>query len=184
MKIWADKDKRCYFDYVKYCGMILSLIPKEDIIGISEIRFVNEFSIDFAKMDQIAYYQGGENGKKAVIEINIKNIKKIIPEHILGIHAEIAALLLSEIIGHEVGHHVRKFKRHGLPKKKSEFFAEKYGKACFYSYLRSRSKKILNSFRIGSLLFFIYDRKTRSNFIESRSRIKQWLNETEVVIFP
>jgi hypothetical protein len=78
----------------------------------------------------VACYLEGKNGKQSNIEINTVNLtNEKIPAYLFNRHHEIAALFLSEIIAHEVGHHAHRFKRHGVNNKKAEKFAEMYARA-------------------------------------------------------
>ncbi len=160
------------FPFKKYVNHILAVIPSNDTIGIWELRFVENFSHPKSDKESLASYFQGKNGKDAYIEIHIPNIVKgHTPDYLFELNFEIASLHLSEIIAHEIGHHVHKFKRHGVKKKKFEKFADDYAKAGFYNYLNSRLHKILSSYKWGSRLYFIYDTKVRNGFKNGREEV-------------
>ena len=136
MKI-TIKNSDIAFPFDDYCKLIFDIIPISNTIGIDEIRFIERFSHPKSDKCSIACYLEAEQGNRSNIEINLKNlIKEKIPEYLFKNNQEIAALFLSEIISHEVGHHAHRFKRHGVKKAKAEAFAEEYAKAGYFNYLR------------------------------------------------
>ena len=87
------------FSFEEYCNLILSVAPKEDLLGITEIRFVERFSRGKKDDEAIAKYLREHKGKTASIEVNIFNlIKDKIPKYLFEDYPEIGALFLSEII--------------------------------------------------------------------------------------
>ena len=169
-------DTKFRFPFEKYVKRILSVMPPNDLVGISEIRFVDSFSHPKSDKESLASYFQGENGKNAYIELHLGNIvKSHTPDYLLDLHFEIAALYLSEIIAHEIGHHAHTFRRHGVRKKKHEKFADDYAKAGYYHYLNSRFDKILSSYKWGSYIYFFYEKKVRKGFAKGRKDIIEWL---------
>ena len=177
MKVFI-KNSVIAFPFDNYCQLIFDIIPKSDTIGIDEIRFIERFSHPKSDQCSIACYLEAEHGNRSNIEINLKNvIKEKIPEYLFKNNQEIAALFLSEIISHEVGHHAHRFKRHGVKKEKAESFAEKYAKAGYFNYLRQRKNKILADYRRASLNVFAFDKKGRQSFSLSRQELINWIND-------
>jgi hypothetical protein len=174
------------FPFDEYSRLILGALPKPDTVGVDEIRYVDNFSHPKSNKASIACYLEGENGKQSNIEINTVNlIKEKIPAHIFKRHKEIAALFLSEIIAHEVGHHAHRFKRHGVIKKKAEKFAEKYARAGYFSYLSDRKRKILSAYKMASYNILLYDKKDRQIFSEGRRELVDWIeNNPSGIRFP
>jgi hypothetical protein len=174
------------FPFDEYCRLIISVLPKADTFGIDEIRFVNIFSHRKSDKASVACYLERENGKQSNIEINTVNlIKDKIPAYLFKRHQEIAALFLSEIIAHEVGHHAHRFKRHGVKKNKAEKFAEMYARAGYYSYLSDRKRKILSAYKMASCNILLYDKKDRQLFSESRRELVDWIeNNPNGIKFP
>jgi len=174
------------FPFDKYCKLIFSVPPTEDLIGIREIRFVDTYSHPKTVQDALSCYLQGNNGRNAVIEVNIPNILKgKIHEFNFTNYPEVAALLLSQVIFNEIGHHVHKFKRHGVKKEKREIFAAKYTVACYYRYLSSRKAKILAEYRRASRNTLEMDEQGRDSALKSRYEIIAWLEEhREAVEFP
>ncbi len=185
MKIVAE-NINYRFPFKTYCNYIISIIPPNDVIGISEIRFINNFSHPKTDKDFLACYLQGNNGKNANIEVHLPNlVKHKIAETLFEFYFEIAALYLSGIISHEIGHHAHTFKRHSVKKAKHEEFADQYGRAGYHNYLLSRSNKILRSFKWGSHLYFINDKQTRESFSTNRKDIIDWLKvNTNEISFP
>ena len=157
---------------------MLGIVPKEDQIGLSEIRFINNFSHPKSEPDCLGCYLQGQNGRDASIEIHLPNIiKNKISEFNFKRFPEVAALRLSHTIFHEIGHHVHNFKRHGVKKKKYEGFADKYMEACYYRYLKQRKSKVLASYKWASLNFFELDKEGRAKAREARQEIIDWLEK-------
>jgi hypothetical protein len=174
------------FPFDEYCRSIISVLPKADMVGIDEIRFVNTFSNQKSDKASVACYLEGKNGKQSNIEINTLNlIRDKIPEYIFKRHQEIAALFLSEIIAHEVGHHAHRFKRHGVKKNQAERFAEMYARAGYYSYLSDRKRKIFLAYKMASNNILLYSKKDRQLFSESRRELEDWIvNNPNGIKFP
>jgi hypothetical protein len=177
---------RLNFPFDKYCNLMFAVPPREDIIGIHEIRFVDTYSNPKTDHDGFGCYLQGNNGRNAVIEINIPNILKgKIDEFNFTKYPEVAALLLSQVVFHEIGHHVHTFKRHGVKKGKREDFAAKYTTACYYRHLLSRKAKILAEYRRGSWNILYMDKGGRDSARKSRDEIISWLKKhREGVPFP
>ncbi|MCK5165183.1 MAG: hypothetical protein KAQ72_15765 [Desulfobacula sp.] len=91
-----------------------------------------------------------------------------IPKYAFEINFEIGGLLLSEIIFHEIGHHVHFNKRHGVKKTKYEKFAKQYSKAGYGLYLKSRASKILSSYKWASRNVFIFNKEERRLILEAQ----------------
>ncbi len=174
------------FPFDKYCNLMFAVPPGEDITGIREIRFLDAYSHPKSDHDAFGRYLQGDNGRNAVIEINIPNILKgKINEFNFTKYPEVAALLLSQVVFHEIGHHVHRFKRPGVKRGKREDFAAKYTTACYYRYLSSRKAKILAEYRRGSLNVLDMDKEGRDKARQSRDEIIGWLETyKEGVPFP
>ena len=111
--------------------------------------------------------------------------KQMIPEFNFIKYPEVAALLLSQTVFHEIGHHVHTYKRHGVNKKAREDFADKYTGACYYRYLIARKEKILAEYRRGSWNFLELDKEGRNKARSSRNEISTWLkNNSGGIPFP
>jgi hypothetical protein len=174
------------FPFDKYCKLISAVPPTEDLVGIREIRFVDTYSHPKWDQDALGCYLQGKDGRNAAIEIHIPNILKgKIHEFNFTNYPEVAALLLSQVVFQEIGHHVHKFKRHGVKKEKREIFVAKYTVACYYRYLSSRKGKILAEYRRASRNIHEMDKEGRDRALESRDEIMAWLEEhREGVAFP
>jgi hypothetical protein len=186
MKVTVTTSIDLHFPFEKYSDLMFSAVPKDDIIGIGEIRFVDSYSNRRGDRNSLGCYVRGTNGRNASIEINIPNIlKERIHEFNFARYPEVAALLLSQVVFHEIGHHVHTFKRHGVNKEKKEGFAEKYTAACYYRYLSSRKMKILADYKRGSRNFLEMNRDGRKSARKSHDDIIAWLEKNkEGVSFP
>lgn len=165
------------FDFKKYVNYMLKVAPLHDIVGIQQITFRDNFSHPKSDPDGLACYLRGGNGSTSTIEVNIKNIIKdnVISEYIFERHPEIASLWLSDIIFHEIGHHVHHFKRHGIKHKKHENFAGRYGEAGYCNYLFSRKKKIISSYKWGTRNILELNKESRKSFKGNLNDIMEWL---------
>jgi hypothetical protein len=174
------------FPFDKYCKLIFAVPPTKDLIGIHEIKFVDTYSRPKTDQDALGCYLQGNNGRNAVIEIHIPNILKgKIHEFNFTNYPEVAALLLSQVVFHQIGHHVHKFKRQGAKKEKLEIFAAKYTTACYYYYLMSRKAKILAEYRRASRNIHEIEEEGRYSALTSQSEIIGWLEaHKEGVPFP
>jgi len=165
------------FDFERYCGLIVKSIPQTDIVGVNYLKFVSAFSNELSNPKSPACYLTNPGGVGSAIEVHVDNLAQAsIPEYLLNKHPEIAALFLSEIIGHEVGHHVHYCKRHGLKKKEEEVFAAKYAKAVYFNYLQSRRKQILAAYTRASKSFLNFDKVGRKQFASSKQELIYWLD--------
>ena len=168
------------FPFDKYCKLIFAVPPAEDFKGIREIRFVDTYSHSKTEQDALGCYLQGNNGRNAVIEIHIPNILKAkIHEFTFTNYPEVAALLLSQVIFHEIALHVHKFKRRGVKKEKIEIFATQYTTACYYRYLSTRKAKILAEYRRASQNNLEIDEEGRAAARNSRDEIIVWLEQNK-----
>ncbi len=166
------------FPFQKYSALMLSVAPRTDLIGISEILFVENFNHPKSNHDALAHYLEGTNGKNSTIELHIPNIvANQIQDFYFEVYPEIAGLLLSEIFFHEIGHHAHRFKRHAVKKNENEKFANKYAKAGYLNYFKSRHKKILRSYLFASWSFILFNKAERTMFKDGRKDLINWLHE-------
>ena len=136
------------FPFETYIRLILDVLPPSDLIGIREIRVVEIFSDNDPSDKTLGGYYPGKTTRDGVIEIHLPNILKHIDhEWTFWLHPEIAAYKISPTLCHEVGHHAHHAWRHGVQKPQREVFAKRYARAGVFAYLRSRSSKILSSYR-------------------------------------
>lgn len=181
VKISVEQPSIVEFPFEKYCGYILSVLPKKDLLGLKEIKFVTDFSaVSRENREAMAWYCYEQKSNSAHIEVNVKKlIKNQIPEYLFNFYRDIAALLLAEIVAHEIGHHVHTFHRHGIKKKRRESFADQYSKAGYFHYLKFRRRQIIFSYRFASLNVFKFDHDARQSFSSARKEIIKWLRENE-----
>ncbi len=142
---------RVRFPFETDIRLILDVLPSNDLIGIREIRVVEKFSGNDSSDVTLGCYYPGKNTRDGVIEMHLPNIlKHVTRETTFWFHPEIAAYKLSWTLCHEVGHHAHRAWRHGVKKPQREVFAERYAHAGAFAYLKSRSSKILSSYRWAS----------------------------------
>lgn len=161
------------FPFKEYIADILSVLPESDLIGIAKISIVRGLTkIANKKNDSYARYLPIENGKRSEIEINyVALLRERIPKYLFKSYPEIAALLLSEYIYHEIGHHIHLFKKHGIRKRSHEFFANKYAKRGYFKYLFLKQKEILLSYKFASWNILMFDKEERKMFREGRKEL-------------
>jgi hypothetical protein len=180
MKVTVTTTIDVHFSFQKYCDFMFAVVPKEDTIGIGEIRFVDSYSHPKTDRESLGCYLRGRNGTNAAIEIDIPNIlKEKVNEFSFTKYPEVAALMLSQVLFNEIGHHVHTFKRHGVKKDKKEDFSESYAAACYYRYLSSRRTEILAEYKRGSWNILEMDKGGRASARKSRSDILAWLEKNE-----
>lgn len=166
--------------YKNYCGEILKVCPEQDLLGIDEIIFTTKFSHPKSDPKALACYLEVGSKQRSTIEVNTENLaKENIPNYLWNFNKEIAGLFLSEIIFHEIGHHVHRFKRHGIKQNQKETFASRYAEAGYHNYLESRKNKILWSYTLASLNFIAHDKDGRRMFKENKRELIEWLEKHE-----
>lgn len=163
----VEEDYKSLLNFREVTNNVLDVLPQKDLIGIEEVIYGK--CKDKVVGGKCIYSQ---NGRKSKIKICVNNLflYKYIDEY-LGIteflcllNREIAALILSSYISHEVGHHVHRFHRHNIKKKGYENFAKLYSKAGSYRYYKSRQKKITRSFKKARYLYIIHSREEREYY--------------------
>lgn len=188
MKIEIEKEVKIKFPFENFFNYMVSLLPYRDISGLEKIRIQNKINSKLEKVNHKtqAFYHQDKINNKGYIDIILKNIIDVsIPSYAFEIHTEIGALLISEILFHEIGHHVHYKKRHGVKRKEYEKFADKYAKAGYLTYLKSRSSKILSSYRWASLNLLVFNKEERSRFSKVRQELVNYLsNNRGEIIFP
>ncbi len=186
LKININTSVNIKFQFPKYIKLILAIIPNDDVLGINEIAVVDSYSDKKCLSDYLACYIPNVNGKDCLVEVCIGNLlKDYIPEYLFNDYPEIAALRLSRILAHEIGHHAHYFKRHKIRKKRHEKFADQYAEAGYYNYYKYRTNKIIWSYRIASWNFFQFEKEDRKLFSESIDNLIKWADEnSEGIYFP
>ncbi len=76
VKILVKSKGTLDFPFKKCCDLILSIVPKEDILGISEIRIIEIFSNPNTQKGSIAIYFQEKKGQGCIIEINVIEVMK------------------------------------------------------------------------------------------------------------
>lgn len=172
MTIKIEIKNNLKFNFNKYINLMLSLVPNENLIGLAKIKILEKIC---SHENVRARYLPLNNGKMSEIEVDVSTLnKEAIPKYIFNIFPEIAALLLSEYIFHEIGHHIHFFKQHGIKKNKYESFANLYAKKGYFSYFKARKKRILFSYFIASMNFFLFNKHERKMFADSRRELIEW----------
>ena len=168
----VNSNVKTKFKFHYYLNHIVGLVPTNDISGIEEITIHDEAQIQSKLINNNtqAFYYHDNNTRR--IEIILRNIIDVsIPLYAFEKYPEIGGLLLSEIVFHEIGHHVHYLKRHGIKKKNYEKFADKYARVGYMKYFLSRSSKILSSYRWASMNFFLFNKEERILFSNSRQEL-------------
>jgi hypothetical protein len=175
IKIEIDLKKKVKFNFNRYINLMLSLVPNENLIGISKIKIIEKIC---SHENVRARYVPLDNGKMSEIEVNISTLnKEAIPKYLFDNLPEIAALLLSEYIFHEIGHHVHHFKKHGIKRNNFESFANTYARKGYLSYFNNRKSRILFSYFLASINFLMFDKHERKMFADGRKELIVSCNE-------
>ena len=181
-------DVKIRFPFEKYIDSMVCLVPHGDIVGLEKIVIENEAHTvsDQITTNTEAFYLRDRNFNRGQVILVLGNIVGTsIPLYAFESYPEIGGLLLSEIVFHEIGHHVHFSKRHGVKKQKYEKFAETYAKAGYFNYLSSRSSKILSSYRWASFNILAFNKKERHLFADARKELINCLARQEGTIkFP
>lgn len=177
VKIEVTTKQDIKFDFDKYIPLILSVVPQNHLLLLDKIKFVDFYQKSIG-CDQDGFGCYYFERKTGTILINLTNlVQHRIPLYIFNFYVEIASLYLSEIIGHEIGHHVEQFWKHGI--KNKEQYAQKYSGVCYYKYLKKRKRLILLSFFLGGINVLDFSKKDRFLFKERKKEHAQWLRENK-----
>jgi len=167
---------RVKFAYEKYIHLILDALPPNDRVGIKGISIVERFTNSHLSKDTLACYVHGRNTRDATIEIHLPRYLESRSSFTFRFYPEIAAYMLSEVICHEVGHHAHRVWRHGVKRLEKEPFAKAYARAGAFSYLKSRSKRILSSYRWAGRSIWFYGLEGCRGWRRNYREIVQWLD--------
>ena len=105
---------------------LISIIPKEHLIGLEKIIIVNHIT-DKKKREVGGIYKQKYNGHSCSIQLGIESIYKGMP-NVLFFFPFIATPLLADVLYHEIGHHYHVSFGHGIKNKKQEKLVEDYSK--------------------------------------------------------
>lgn len=103
---------------------LLKYIPKDHLLGLEKI--VVFASLNRKNRNSAALYWPKNNSSQATIEISFSSVVHRKPYLIF--FPFVGKFLLASALYHEIGHHHHHSFKHGVKKKKSEAFAEKYKK--------------------------------------------------------
>ncbi|MDY6862041.1 MAG: hypothetical protein SV062_03525 [Thermodesulfobacteriota bacterium] len=104
---------------------LLKFIPQRDLIGIEKIAVYNTFN-GKNKNNAALYWEKNEK-EPTLIEISFDSVFHKMPI-VLMFMPFVGRFLLASALYHEIGHHCHHSFKHGVKKKKSETFAERYKK--------------------------------------------------------
>jgi hypothetical protein len=140
---------RLQFDIRHSIDSIFRYIPKGDILGLDHI-LVTELPLKKKGHDHSALgaYFKRQGNRQAHVELYVKNLfghlksaesfRQMLPVQEFG---------LAQTIYHEVGHHVREVRTHGLKRNRSENFAESYTLNILNRYVLDNAKSINSCFK-------------------------------------
>jgi predicted Zn-dependent protease with MMP-like domain len=132
------------FNITEVIDQIMKRIPTSDLDGISHLYVTDLPKTRKATLG--AYFQKF-SGKPAYIEIYLKNMFNHInnPDS-MNLMLPIQSQVLARTIFHEVGHHVKHTKSHGMKKNKSESCAESYAMKLYKTYVLDTAEEINKCF--------------------------------------
>jgi hypothetical protein len=136
------------FNVEKSIHNILRHIPKADLHGISHIVVTDlPANKQYLRNKVMAAYFDKHNNQSAFIEIYFKNhfghvrsaasFAQMLPIQEIG---------LAKTIYHEVGHHIRITRTHGINQRKDENFAERYAEEIMANYVIDNAEDINSCF--------------------------------------
>ena len=140
--------ERLDFDIIEAISKILDYVPEGDILGLSYIFVVDLPSNRKSFQDRtLGSYFPKVSNQPAYIELYLKNLfAHIKSAESLRQMLPIQELGLATTIYHEIGHHVRQIRTHGISKSKNENFARSYGKEIMNTYILNNAKSIKRCF--------------------------------------
>jgi hypothetical protein len=132
------KKRVIFFNVDNKIRQILSVVPKEHLIGIEKIIVVDEIKTKKGKTEAAATYNRKDGRELASIEISIDAVYHGMPKTFFMLPF-IAKFSLASALYHEIGHHYHYSYKHGINKQNKEAFAEKYSsemlKKAFWGWL-------------------------------------------------
>lgn len=135
---------RLNFDVETSINNILVIPSATDLKALGFIK-IHDLPINTKNLNikAVAGYYKKEGNRQAYIEIYLKNlyahVKSAESFHLM---LPIQEFGLAQAIFHELGHHVRIVRSHGISKHKSEMFADKYAKRLMTKYILNSADKI------------------------------------------
>jgi len=138
--------KRLKFDIDKSIADIFNYVPKEDIVGISDIVITDTPQKVKGRnlLSQAAYFRKYDD-KPAYIEIYLKNLYSLIESHeSFSLMLPIQEYGLAVTMFHEIGHHVRLLRTHNIGREESEKYASQYAIKLEKQYA-GMNKSVINS---------------------------------------
>ncbi|MEJ2431092.1 MAG: hypothetical protein P8075_19575 [Deltaproteobacteria bacterium] len=140
--------KRLKFDIVESINDILKYVPYEDMLEISHILVTDSPSHKSRHNHKVLGSYFRKNNQRAYIELYLKNLFG----HIKSSESfeqmfDIQTLGLAQTIYHEIGHHLREIRTHGIKKGKRESFAESYARRIQGAYVLDKAQAINSCFK-------------------------------------
>jgi hypothetical protein len=125
IKVVSNK-KIGFFNIAKTIRKLISMVPKDHLIGLKSIIVVDTFSSKHQKNASALYWR--KNGLDlAFIEISISNLYYGMPSFLFYVPF-VAKFMLASALFHEIGHHFHHVFKHGIDKRKKEQSANNYKK--------------------------------------------------------
>ena len=139
---------RIQFDIRLSIDSIFRHIPKEDILGLDHVLVTGlPLKKNGHNHNALGAYFKRQGNRQAHIELYVKNLfGHIESAESLRQMLPIQEFGLAQTIYHEVGHHVRDIRTHGLKKNKSEYFAKSYTQNILNRYVLDNAKSVNDCF--------------------------------------
>lgn len=140
--------ERLDFDIEKSIQGIIEYVPKVDFKGISYILVTDLPLVKKGKRKSAqASYKKKHGINPAYIEVYLKNLfSHIRSVESFKLMAPIQEHGLAWALFHEIGHHVRVSKSHGVKTKKSEAFADNYADMIMQKFILKTSNSVKDCF--------------------------------------
>jgi hypothetical protein len=145
--------RRLGYDIIAAIRRILEHVPRGDLVGLQKIIINGTPSGREVSKNSMAAYFPLAGRQMAFIEIYMQNLFR----HVAGSHsfAEMVSIQefgLAMALFHEIGHHVRWSRAHGVKKKDSEEFAKAHAQVLINKYARKNAASIDRCFDVLTAL--------------------------------
>lgn len=137
------EEVRLGIDLSEMTESVIKYIPPSDLVGIVRIVFV-----DRTDRKAMASYFRKQGTQEATIEVYLENLLLVSAKNSENFNLTLPIRVrgLAEAIFHEVGHHVRQTRSHGVRNEKNEVFANAYARRLLATYVTANASAIDSCF--------------------------------------
>lgn len=120
------KSKFIGFLLARRVKTLIRIVPKEHLMGLDQIVLVDVISSKKSK-NMGGLYRKKQDREPCSIELSVDSIYRGMPKLLHAVPFA-ASFVLASTLYHEIGHHYQTRLTHGIGRRESEDFAEKYSK--------------------------------------------------------